>query len=94
MITSEQERREYQRMAVDAPVQVRGQGGDYTGICRDLSATGMLVEFSTIPLHQGQKVMITLASGSDALPPLRAEAVVLRLEEEFGHVAFDFTSLV
>jgi len=93
MLTSEKERRVFRRMVVDAPVLMRGQQGNHTGICRDLSATGMLVEFSSIPYQQGDRVAITLASGSETLPPLRAEAVVVRLEEEFGRVAFDFTSI-
>jgi len=93
MLASEKERRAYQRMVVDAPVQVRGAKGNYTGICRDLSASGMLVEFSSIGFELGESVALIMASGSDTLPPLRAEAVVVRLEEEFGQVAFEFTAV-
>lgn len=75
-----QEKRDYIRMKVDAPVkiQLEADGTKYDGICRDLSGGGMMVELSTI-LPTGTLAEVTIASGHGHNPMLRAKAEVTRI---------------
>ena len=76
---SYQEKRNYIRMKVDAPVDitVSTDGNTYSGICRDLSGGGMMIELSDI-LPVGTDVDVSISSGHGHNPILRATASVTR----------------
>lgn len=83
-----QEKRDFIRMRIDSPVDVLITGEDkpLTGICRDLSGGGMLIEVNTV-LPTGTEVEVTLASSHGHAPILRALATVTRLNTDSGDEA-------
>lgn len=75
------ERRIFIRMKIDAPVEVliKKESASITGICRDLSGGGMLVELEeTVPYET--ELEATLISMHDKHPMLKAKAIVARTE--------------
>lgn len=74
------EKRDFIRMRIDSPVEVHIAGHDspISGMCRDLSGGGMLIEVDTA-LPAGSEVEVTLASNHGHAPMLRAIAVVTRI---------------
>lgn len=80
-----QEKRDFIRMRINSPVEVliAGQDKALTGICRDLSGGGMLIEVDTA-LPTGTEVEVTLASSHGHSPMLRATATVTRISSQPG----------
>lgn len=77
-----QEKRDFIRMRVDSPVTmaIQGETEALSGICRDLSGGGMLVEVDqTLPV--GTELNVTLASSHGHAPVLQATAEVARITE-------------
>lgn len=77
---SYQEKRNYIRMKVDAPVAIKilTDNSSLHGICRDLSGGGMLIEMdSTLPI--GTETEVVISSGHGHNPMLKAKATVTRL---------------
>lgn len=75
-----QEKRNYIRMRVEAPVDMKleSDGTELVGKCRDLSGGGMMIEIaSTLPV--GSEAEVTIASGHGHSPMLRAKAKVTRV---------------
>lgn len=75
-----QEKRNYIRMKIDAPVAVTilTDGSQYQGICKDLSGGGLLIELdNTLPV--GTETEVIIASGHGHSPMLRATTRVNRL---------------
>ncbi|GAA4502255.1 PilZ domain-containing protein [Pseudaeromonas paramecii] len=85
MLDHNQERRTFMRMVVDAPVCLIQGAKRVDGICRDLSATGMAIELPEDEFAVGDRLYVSLATSSNALPPFQAEAKVLRVEAD-GHL--------
>lgn len=77
------EKRDFIRMRVDSPVQVqiKGQKETFTGVCRDLSGGGMMIEVDTA-LPIGTEVEVALASSHGHAPMLQASAKVCRIESQ------------
>ncbi len=75
-----QEKRDYIRMKIEAPVNIGvvADGSTYQGVCRDLSGGGMLVEMDTV-LPAGTAVEVTIASSHGHNPMLNAKAEVTRV---------------
>ncbi len=75
-----QEKRNYIRMKVDAPVNITliADGTSMAGVCRNLSGGGMLIELDAT-LAVGTKAEVTIASGHGHSPMLRARAEVSRV---------------
>jgi len=75
-----QEKRNYIRMKIDAPVTVTigADGSTLDGVCRDLSGGGMLIEVNTT-LPIGTKTEVSISSGHTRNPMLRATAEVSRV---------------
>ncbi|MCD8547775.1 MAG: PilZ domain-containing protein [Aeromonadaceae bacterium] len=82
MLDHNQERRAFMRMVVDAPVCLIQGAKRLEGICRDLSATGMAIELQQDEFAVGDRLFVSLATRSNALPPFQAEAKVLRVEAD------------
>lgn len=77
------EKRNYIRMKVDAPVNVKvhTDGQILQGLCRDLSGGGLQVELDKA-LPTGTKVEVVIASAHGHNPMLKARATVTRIESE------------
>lgn len=74
------EKRDYIRMRMDAPVTLLHQGQKLPAICLDLSSTGMLIE-TQAPLQLGDEVEIQIHSGNAAVADLFAQARVVRANQ-------------
>lgn len=76
------EKRDFHRMQVNSEAQITdNQGQTITGICRDLSGTGMqLYVHSTIP--EDEELMVILPSNRNDFPPFESSVRVLRSEPE------------
>ncbi|TXH98709.1 MAG: PilZ domain-containing protein [Rheinheimera sp.] len=79
------DKRNYFRMMVNAEVQMMindpESGRVFSGICRDLSATGMAVEVDE-PLEMGTLIHLRLESTNSSIVPLDAHAKVVRCSQE------------
>ncbi len=83
MIQSQDERRDFIRMAVESCVEFQRQGSGQRsqGQTRDLSAGGL--RFTTAaPVAQGEVLEITVHPGANITPPLEARLTVLRVERD------------
>ncbi len=80
---SYQEKRDFMRMKIEAPlsVELQHQGQTLTGMCRELSGGGMQVELEE-PLAKGAEVEVRLASNHGHSPELHARARVVRVTTE------------
>ena len=79
------DKRNYFRMMVNSDVQMivndPESGRVLSGICRDLSATGMSVEVDE-PLEMGTLLHLRLESNNSSVVPLDAHAKVVRCAQE------------
>lgn len=80
MLKPHLERRSYQRMMIDSPVQIKGENHNITAICRDLSASGMSLDIPDSCFPLDARISIFLPTGDSRVPPLQAEAKVTRIE--------------
>ena len=73
------EKRDFIRMRVEADITVKlgNPPRELTGICRDLSGTGMLIELSE-PVAEGVEFFAALPSNNPNFPSLEANVRVLR----------------
>ena len=82
-----EDRREYERLAMNFPISFFGNNIDGTGIVSDISINGCAF-FTEVQLTE--KSIIRLALGiSDELQPLDIEAAVVRHVRQ-GHVGIEF----
>ncbi|QFI53438.1 PilZ domain-containing protein [Aeromonas simiae] len=95
MITTTKERRAFQRMIINAPVTLHQGALRQVGICRDLSANGMGIFIEESGLDESLPLSVSLATGSNLLPPFEAQARIIRIGEEAGgyQVAVEFVSV-
>lgn len=84
MLREHDERRDFRRMTIDAPVTVSLGELQLQGICKDLSATGMLIHLSDPHLSAGAKIRVLLETPDARFPSLDVDARVLRVSEENG----------
>lgn len=91
------EKRDYQRMVIDCDVELHDVILGTRKIVKlaDLSATGMLL-LTDSALPEGGKYRVTVTPGCEITPPLEADIVVLRCDEqeERCHVAAAIKSIV
>ena len=74
------EKRDFHRMQVNSEIQITdGEGRSFTGICRDLSGTGMLLQVADF-IPEGAVLHTLLPATSDQFPPFETEVRVLRTE--------------
>lgn len=75
------EKRDFIRMKIDAEVvlEAEGSGKKYTGKCKDLSGTGMLIELPEA-LNAGDTFSTSLPSNNPAFPPFNTVVKVLRCQ--------------
>lgn len=73
----DKENRGFYRMMLDAEAEVLVDGEKLTGICKDLSATGLALELNH-ELDMGQVIKVTIKGGT--VQALSMEVKVLRVE--------------
>lgn len=91
-----QEKRDFRRMTVEAPVSIKYGDRKIQGVCKDLSGTGMLIHISEPVLSAGAQIQVLLDTSDSRFPSLHAEANVVRVKEESGEyvVATEFTAML
>lgn len=80
MIDAQSDRRNFRRMAIESGVEVTLAGQKYEGMCVDLSATGMSITVSDNVFKPNDEVFVQLTANGTSTPPLKADAVVLRIQ--------------
>ena len=75
---SEGEKRNFSRMKVDVAAQLQVGNGNLTGMCRDLSGGGMLIELDKT-LSVGTNVEVIIKSEGKNGSVLHAETTVARI---------------
>ncbi|MFT5880268.1 MAG: hypothetical protein ACI86X_001396 [Moritella sp.] len=95
MLQANLERRNYQRMMIDSPVQITDELQNITAICRDLSASGMSLDIPELYFALNATVSIFLPTGDTRVPPLQAEAKVTRINsvDDSFQIGVEFISL-
>lgn len=73
------EKRNFIRMKIDTPVQVRYNGESLTARCRDLSGSGLLLA-SASALPVDAEVEIHIAQDGENRQPFNASARVVRID--------------
>ncbi len=78
-----EEKRAFPRMRVQCDIELHdpGTGERMTTRCQDLSGGGILFA-SREPLEPGREFELTMQSGLEGTPPLRARIRVLRCEPD------------
>ena len=73
------EKRDFQRMVVDGPVeyQLQGEAKIHHGVAKNLSSKGMMF-IAREPLAPGSQLQIKLTPASSITPPMQAQLKVLR----------------
>ncbi|PKG40286.1 PilZ domain-containing protein [Psychromonas sp. Urea-02u-13] len=82
MFFAPDDKRSFQRMELELPIEITKGTVAVKGICKDLSSTGMLITFSDTRLHAGDEVHIKLDTSDERFPPLDADATLLRVDEQ------------
>ena len=77
------EKRDFIRMQVNSPLDIRHEGKDYQGICKDLSGAGMLIETDQL-FEIGAHLEISIQQQGETHLPFHATAEVTRIEGESG----------
>lgn len=75
-----QEKRDYIRMRMEAPVTLVHGTERLSAMCRDLSSSGMLLETEGI-LKAGDLVEVIIPSGNASIQDLHAHGRVVRVSE-------------
>ena len=76
------EKRDFHRMRVNSPIEITdSRGNTFTGICRDLSATGMQLQVDR-EVAVGEELKTVLAASGDQFPPLETVCEVIRCEPD------------
>ncbi len=93
MLVTHDERRVFQRMAIEADVIIQKGGVQYRGICNDFSSTGMAIKIESAFLQADDIIDLELDTANSRFPPLKAEAKVIRIRDEDGTLvaAVEFT---
>ncbi|WP_354624438.1 PilZ domain-containing protein [Psychromonas sp. MME2] len=94
MLITHDERRVFQRMEVKANVKIIKGEMEISGLCNDLSSTGMSLQVMEPVLRAGDNIKVILDTQNSRFVPLDVEANVLRVKEEAGRfiAAIEFTN--
>jgi hypothetical protein len=88
MFFAQNDKRSFQRMELDLPIEITKGTLAIKGICKDLSSTGMLITFTDANLQAGDEVHIKLDTDDERFSPLDADATLLRIDaQEIGFSA-------
>lgn len=84
MLITNDERRVFSRMAIEAAVTITLGDMQTQGTCKDLSSSGMLIELLDANVNPEDKINVVLTTQDSRFPPLDVEARVLRVKKEDG----------
>ena len=73
------EKRDFIRMRINSAVQVRHNGQEFEGVCKDLSGAGMLIQTEQL-LDVGSELEVSIKQDGESQLPFKANAVVSRTE--------------
>ncbi|AWL11848.1 hypothetical protein HMF8227_01370 [Saliniradius amylolyticus] len=80
-----EDKRDYLRMMVNTPVELAVDDAEslrtLTGLCKDLSASGMSIEVEE-SIEPGAQVRVSMDSPNSQLPSLNAKTKVVRCQSE------------
>ena len=95
MLITQDDRRAFRRMAIEADVKITKDSQNLKGICKDLSSTGMSIQLTDLSLQAEDEISIRLDTKNSSFPPLIADAKVLRVSEVDGCyiAAIEFTQV-
>ena len=82
MFFAQNDKRTFQRMELELPIEISKGSMIVRGVCKDLSSTGMLITFNESKLQAGDEVHIKLDTADERFPPLDADATLLRVDEQ------------
>lgn len=88
MILGKEEQRVYNRMQLNTAIVLTAAEARVEGVCRNLSAQGVLVEMAAGQCQLNQQWQLEVPSADSNVAPLKATATVLRID------AGDVTDLV
>ena len=80
MMPAQEEQRVFNRMQLDSKVILATTQKRVEGICRNLSAEGVLMEVVTGQCEVGQEWRLVLPSADSGVEPLIATASVIRVD--------------
>jgi len=76
------EKRDFHRMQVNSTLQIiRNSGEVISGVCKDLSATGMQIAVGS-PFEPGEELRTRMESAGSQFPPLETLCEVVRCQPE------------
>ncbi len=76
------EKRNFHRMRVNSEIAFTDNNGEsHTGICRDLSGTGMKLQVTRV-FAEGTELQTSLPAASEQFPPFETLSTVLRCTPE------------
>lgn len=80
MMRDYSEKRDFHRMQVNSEIRLTDDSGNsLTGICRDLSGTGMQLQTDR-PFSEGEELAAVLLSPGEDFPPFETRIRVIRCE--------------
>jgi hypothetical protein len=82
MLFAHDNKRSFQRMELELPIEITKDGIAVKGVCKDLSSTGMFIMFNDSNLVAGDEVHIKLETADDRFSALNADATLLRVDEQ------------
>lgn len=80
MLTANHDQRSFQRMALDTKIILANAHTRVEGLCRNISATGALVEVTSGQCQLGEEWQLVMPSADNNVEPLKAIASVLRVD--------------
>ncbi|AEY02963.1 type IV pilus assembly PilZ [Oceanimonas sp. GK1] len=81
MLFANKDQRLFSRLQVNATVILATASERIQGTCLNLSPEGMLMEVECSRCHPGEQWQLVLPSAGERVPPLKAMARVLRVEQ-------------
>jgi hypothetical protein len=82
------EKRDFIRMQVSTNCKVQYKNNEFVATCLDLSSKGALIECAEA-IEVNSQITLIINSGSEDIPPLHAQATILRIvrqtEETFHY---------
>lgn len=84
MRITDEERRVFRRIAVEAAVTVRLGDVELQGTCKNLSSSGMSIQLLEANMNPHDQIQVRLVTRNHHIPPLNIEAEVLGVQDKGG----------
>lgn len=80
MLTENRDQRAFQRMELNSTVFLESDTESVEGLCRNISATGALIEIASGLCQLGEEWQLVMPAADENVEPLKAIAKVLRVD--------------